>query len=116
MQNDKTGVSLKVGFKLIFKDFQRGTEVKSYRTGSIIGQYTTGLYARPSFWEGLARIFDFGGSLNTYNTSRSNEEADVTALRGDWEEVGADMRRAIDTWEKQHGVNDEKKTTESQSS
>lgn len=86
--------------------------MKNYRSGAIIGQYTTSLYARPSFLEGWARIFDFLGSLNTYNTSRSNKEADTTALRGDWEEVGADMGRAINMWETKHGVHDKTKAKE----
>ena len=60
-----------------------------------MSDYTSFLFARPSFLEGLARIFDFGGSLNQYNTSATPEEADKRALRSDWLAVGDDMRRAI---------------------
>jgi hypothetical protein len=42
------------------------------------------LYARPSFLEGLARIFDFGGTLNEYNQSLTPKQADFLALRADW--------------------------------
>jgi hypothetical protein len=31
------------------------------------------LCARPSFWEGIARIFDIGGTLDEYNTAPSEE-------------------------------------------
>ena len=52
------------------------------------------LCARPSFWEGAARIFDFGGTLNHYNYSRSEEEADYRAILSDWRNVGNDLRIA----------------------
>lgn len=49
------------------------------------------LYARPSFLEGIARLFDVGGMLNTYNQSRTPEEADYRAILSDWEAVGRDL-------------------------
>ena len=55
------------------------------------------LYARPSFLEGAARILDFGGTLNVYNRSVTPEEADLVALRSDWEALGQDLRVAIST-------------------
>lgn len=54
------------------------------------------LFARPSFIEGVARIVDFGGSLNTYNGSRSGEEADARALYEDGMAVAHDLRIAVD--------------------
>lgn len=53
------------------------------------------LYARPSFTEGVARLLDFGNFLNEYNTSPSEEEADLRALRADWYVVGDDLRGAM---------------------
>lgn len=53
------------------------------------------LYARPSFWEGIARVLDVGGALNEYNYSTSPEEADHRALASDWEMVGRDLRWAV---------------------
>lgn len=53
------------------------------------------LYARPSFIEGAARIFDFGNSLNEYNSSPSGEMADEIALRMDWAVVGIDLLNAM---------------------
>ena len=53
------------------------------------------LFARPSFVEGMARVFDFGNTLNEYNYSRSDEEADLLALRNDWEVIGQDLRMAL---------------------
>lgn len=55
------------------------------------------LYARPSFIEGVARIFDFSGSLNTYNTSSTPSAADYRAIYRDWEIVGQDLDGAIKT-------------------
>lgn len=57
------------------------------------------LYARPSFIEGLARIFDFGGTLNEYNVSRTGQEADMVALRMDWAAIGQDIRNAVGEFE-----------------
>ena len=54
------------------------------------------LVARPSFLEGIARIMDFGGTLNQYNISPTPAEADCTAIRADWEAVGRDLRKAIE--------------------
>jgi hypothetical protein len=53
------------------------------------------LFARPSFVEGMARIFDFGNSLNLYNESFTEQEADARALWSDWSMVGQDMNDAI---------------------
>lgn len=59
------------------------------------------LFASPSFFEGIARILDFGATLNGYNYSQSDEEADEIALRMDWEMVGADLRNAMVMFETQ---------------
>ncbi len=52
------------------------------------------LFARPSFTEGLARIFDFGNALNVYNESPTPVEADIYALHADWRVIGWEIRRA----------------------
>lgn len=63
--------------------------------------YSDFLYAKPSFLEGVARIFDFGGTLNGYNDSPTGEEADAAAIRSDWEAIGQDMRNAVEAFEKE---------------
>ena len=57
------------------------------------------LFARPSALEGVARILDFGGTLNEYNTANSPQQADTLALWSDWLAVGDDMWSAIRTFE-----------------
>ena len=57
------------------------------------------LFARPSALGGVARILDFGGTLNEYNTANSPEQADVLALWSDWLAVGDAMWSAIGTYE-----------------
>ena len=59
------------------------------------------LYARPSFWDGIARLFDFGGLLNQYNYSKSGKEADFRAIQSDWEYVGQDIYKAIEEYDNQ---------------
>jgi len=51
-------------------------------------------FARASFLDGVARIFDFTGTLSEYNRSRTGEEADYQALLSDWLAVGDDIREA----------------------
>ena len=46
------------------------------------------LFARPSFIEGFGRIIDLSGSLNTYNVSRTGDEADARAIFEDWNAIG----------------------------
>lgn len=60
------------------------------------------LFARPSFLEGVARIMDFTGSLNEYNTSNSGEQADTRALRADWTAVGKDIKKAMNDFDKEN--------------
>jgi hypothetical protein len=49
----------------------------------------------PSLWEGVARILDFGGSLNDYNYSLSDVQADRCAIRSDWRNVGIDVAETM---------------------
>lgn len=58
-------------------------------------EYTTFLFARPTWYEGLARLLDFGNTLQVYNNSHSDAEADAVALALDWNAIGEDMRRAV---------------------
>ncbi len=56
------------------------------------------LFSKPSFLEGVARLVDFGATLNMYNDSSSPEEADINAIRSDWEIVGNDLQHSIDNF------------------
>lgn len=49
------------------------------------------LFARPSFFEGVARSLDLGGTLQEYNSALSEDQADLLALRSDWWAVGEDF-------------------------
>lgn len=60
---------------------------------------TCGLFSEPSFIEGIARLFDFGGTLNTYNSSKTDDEADKKALYSDWVAVGEDLKKAVSVYE-----------------
>jgi hypothetical protein len=53
------------------------------------------MYTIPTFMEGVARIFDFGGVLDGYGLPLGGVEADRLAFVADWYAVGGDMRRAI---------------------
>jgi hypothetical protein len=54
------------------------------------------LFARPSLIEGTARILDWAGALNEYNTSETDSDADAKALGADWWLVGQAMWDACD--------------------
>jgi hypothetical protein len=55
------------------------------------------LFARPSFWTGLARLLDLRGTLaqHSYRISDSPREADLLATRSDWFMVGDDIAEAL---------------------
>ena len=53
------------------------------------------LGATPSFVEGVARLVDFGSTLNEYNKSLTPDQADFLAVRADWRMVGLDIASAI---------------------
>jgi hypothetical protein len=57
------------------------------------------LYARPSLIEGVARLIDFGGTLQEYNSALSSEQADLLALASDWRVVGDDLRQAMSQYD-----------------
>jgi len=60
-----------------------------------MSEYTTFLFARPSWLEGIARLLDFGNTLQVYNISSNDAEADAVALALDWNAIGEDMHRAV---------------------
>ena len=60
--------------------------------------WTDTLYARPSILEGIARALDLGGTLQNYNYGDSNKDADLKALRSDWNAVGDDLMAAMKQW------------------
>ena len=62
------------------------------------GNVTT-LYAKPNFIRGAARVLDMGSTFDVYNESQSDDEADVNALRSDWEAVGTALSKAMNEYE-----------------
>ena len=54
------------------------------------------LFAEPSFVEGVARVIDLGATLQEYNYSNTEKEADAKALYRDWLTVGQDLWVAIE--------------------
>lgn len=49
------------------------------------------LFSRPSFLEGMARVLDIGATFDSYNSSRTESEADARAICSDWCMVGQDL-------------------------
>lgn len=60
-----------------------------------MNKFTSFLYARPSFAEGVARLVDFGNTLQEYNTSLSDQQADFLAIAADWRVVSDDLRSVM---------------------
>jgi hypothetical protein len=50
------------------------------------------IYQSPSFLRGLARLVDFSGEIDQYNTS---SDPDTNALQEDWKAVGNDLKVAL---------------------
>ena len=59
------------------------------------------LFARPSFLSGMARVLDLFGVFDSYNESRSTEEADARAMYADWRVVGQDIYDASTTFDRE---------------
>ena len=59
------------------------------------------LFARPSFVEGLSRILDIGNTMNEYNRSGDEKEADKKALQSDFRMIGKDIEFAIKKYGKE---------------
>jgi hypothetical protein len=51
------------------------------------------------FIDGMARIFDFTGSLDRPRYTGNGFEDDIAALRSDWIAVGNDLRAAMGHFE-----------------
>jgi len=60
----------------------------------MMSSFSSFLFARPSYIEGVARIMDFGNTLNEYNSSLTAEQADFFAIASDWRAVGRDLNHA----------------------
>jgi len=63
---------------------------------TLLFKRTARLFARPSFFEGIARVIDIGSTLNEYNTNKTTEEADTESLNSDWQAVGEQLTFAMD--------------------
>ena len=59
------------------------------------------LFARATFLGGVARILDFGNTLQEYNYSISPGQADYLAMRSDWLVTGQDLWDALHVFEEQ---------------
>lgn len=62
--------------------------------------YAFYLFAKPSLLEGVGRIFDFNNILETYNSSKNEQEADSKATQLDWMAVGQDIQSAFNQYGK----------------
>jgi hypothetical protein len=58
-----------------------------------MSQFSTFLFASPSFFEGMSRVLDMGATLDLYNSSLTGKQADFWALYNDWRAVGRDIRQ-----------------------
>ena len=75
----------------------------------MVRKYRRFNYARPSFIEGMARIFDFAGALDSDPTlskrRKSGPDADAEAIRASWEAVGQYLWDAMGRFEEEERDN-----------
>ena len=57
---------------------------------------------KPSYIEGAARAFDLFGHMPVRRCGDSSPEAVWFAIRGDWEAIGQDLRRAMIVFRTEH--------------
>ena len=60
-----------------------------------MSSFSSFLFARPSFVEGVGRLVDVGNALNVYNVSPDAASADTNAASADWQAVGDCIKTAI---------------------
>jgi len=53
------------------------------------------LFVNRSFLTGFSSVLNIAGNNKKFNSSKSSEEADLKAIRNDWEMVGEDIRKSI---------------------
>jgi hypothetical protein len=65
-----------------------------------MGDFSTVLFARPTFAEGMGRLLDFWGTLSEYNRSLTGEMADEAAFRADALALESDLRATFSRFER----------------
>lgn len=56
------------------------------------------LFSEPTAVDGAARIFDFAGSMQIYNSHKTEAEADACEIYHDWRTVGSDILNAAEIY------------------
>lgn len=56
----------------------------------------------PSFYVGFARVGDLFGSYDDYNYSQTAIDADMSAIKRDWEIVFGDLANALEALKKEY--------------
>lgn len=69
---------------------------KTPRDSAMLEQ-TGFLYARPNFFEGMARLLDFGNTLSVYNSSGNASEADQNAILSDYQAIADDIKAVTES-------------------
>jgi hypothetical protein len=53
----------------------------------------------------MARVLDLGSTMRIYNESPSPNQADIDAIRHDWQVVGEDIENSINIYEQRQPTN-----------
>lgn len=64
---------------------------------------STSLFVMPSFLKEIARIADFWGTLDEYRYYKTEHEADLAALRRDYEIVARNLKMTLEEYERRNG-------------
>lgn len=63
---------------------------------------TNFLLPKNDFLVGLGSVLNIAGSYFEYNYSESEKEADLKAMYSDWENIGNDIRKSTEKFEKEN--------------
>lgn len=66
----------------------------------IFSSKTDFLFPSPSFLNGMGSIFNIAGNYFEYNTSETDLQADLRALKSDWYTIGKDFEIAKEIFRK----------------
>lgn len=53
------------------------------------------LFPKRNFLTGFSSILSLFGEQNKFNTSKSGQEADIKAIKSDWEMIGEDIKSSM---------------------
>lgn len=86
-------ITIKSSFDMLFNRDEKRYSMERKKNCS------DSLFTNSNYLTGAATVFDISGTFFDYNTSNTGEEADIKALKCDFNMVGQDLKSAMKNFE-----------------